>query len=391
MIGFKKVSGTVVRSTLRAVPATVPDTFLTHAETRSVSEERRHLPRLRFGFRCEQGDIAMKAMILREIAPIDAAPLALVDLPIPEPGPGEVRVAVRATAICRTDLHVIEGDLPRARLPVIPGHQIVGTVDALGPGCRLLRQGQRVGVAWLRGTCGQCGFCTSGRENLCEAAQFTGYHADGGYAECALVPEAFAYPIPDQFSDVDAAPLLCAGIIGYRSLERSRVPPGGTLALYGFGSSAHVVIQIARHRGCRVYVVTRGERHRQLAEEMGAEWVGEQAADMPVRVQSAIIFAPAGELIPPALEHLEKGGTLALAGIHMSGVPPLDYQRHLFYERDVRSVTCNTREDGRRLLAEAAEIPIRPHTTVYPLAEANRALQDLKGDRIRGTGVLHIG
>ena len=205
-------------------------------------------------------------------------------------------------------------------------------------------------------------------ENLCESARFTGYHADGGYAQYTVAPEAFVYPLPEAFRDVEAAPLLCAGIIGYRALKRSHLPPGGRLALYGFGSSAHVVIQIAQHRGCEVYVVTRGEKHRHLARDMGAVWVGENAAEMPVKVDSAIIFAPAGELVPAALEKLQKGGTLALAGIHMSPIPPLDYERYVFYERDIHAVTCNTREDGRDLLAEAAKIPIRPHTTVYPLA-----------------------
>jgi len=263
-------------------------------------------------------------------------------------------------------------------------------VDALGAGCRRFNVGERVGVAWLRGTCGKCEYCHSGRENLCEHTRFTGYHADGGYAEYAVVDGEFAYAIPRPFSDVEAAPLLCAGIIGYRALERSRLPPGGKLALFGFGSSAHVVIQIALHRGAEVYVVTRGEKHRRLAAEMGAAWVGQDTAAMPDKVHSAIIFAPAGELVLPALEMLRKGGTLALAGIHMSEIPALNYHRHVFFERDIRSVTCNTRQDGCGLLAEAAAIPIRPHTTVYPLAEANRALQDLKHDRISGTGVLVI-
>jgi len=333
----------------------------------------------------------MQAMLLKQIAPIDTSPLRLAELPVPEPGPWEVRVKVRCCAICRTDLHVIEGDLPQDKMPVVPGHQIVGTVDAVGESCGRLKTSERVGVAWLRRTCGACGFCAAGRENLCEGARFTGYHADGGYAEYALVPEAFAYPIPEAFRDVEAAPLLCAGIIGYAALRRASVPDGGKLALYGFGSSAHVVIQIALHRGCEVYVVTRGETHQKLARQMGAKWVGARAEEMPERVHSAIIFAPAGELVPPALEKLEKGGTLALAGIYMTPVPELDYERHLSHERDVRSVTCNTRDDGRNLLAEAAEIPIRPHTTEYPLADANRALQDLKGDRIDGTGVLVVG
>jgi propanol-preferring alcohol dehydrogenase len=285
-------------------------------------------------------------------------------------------------------LHVIEGDLRREKLPIVPGHQVVGEVDALGSRCQGLKPGQRVGVAWLRYTCGQCQYCQAGRENLCEDARFTGYHADGGFAQYAVVPEAFAYPIPEAFNDFDAAPLLCAGIIGYRALKRSQLPRGGTLGLYGFGSSAHVVIQIAQHRGSDVYVVTRGERHRELARRMGAVWVGENALHMPVKVDSAIIFAPAGELVPPALEALKKGGTLALAGIHMTPLPEMDYERYVFYERDIHSVTCNTREDGRQLLAEAAEIPIRPHTTQYALSDANRALQDLKNDKINGTGVL---
>lgn len=330
----------------------------------------------------------MKAMLLQQTAPIHSSPLVLAEVAIPEPEPGQVRLKIRASAICRTDLHVIEGDLPQEKLPVVPGHQIVGTIDAVGPGCRRLQPGQRVGVAWLRHTCGTCDFCTAGRENLCEKAQFTGYHADGGYAEYAVVPEDFAYLIPDNFGDVEAAPLLCAGIIGYRALRRAELPPGGRLALYGFGSSAHVVIQLAQHRGSDVYVVTRGERHRRLAREMGAVWVGERAEDMPAKVHSAIIFAPAGELVPPALAALEKGGTLALAGIHMSPIPEMDYHRYVFYERDIHSVTCNTRQDGRELLAEAAETSIRPHTTCYPLTEANRALQDLKSDQVAGTGVL---
>jgi propanol-preferring alcohol dehydrogenase len=332
----------------------------------------------------------MKAMLLEDIAPVDTSPLTLTELPDPQPGQGEVRLKVRCCAVCRTDLHVIEGELPRHTLPVIPGHQIVGVVDQLGPGCRRLKIGQRIGVAWLRYTCGQCPFCRAGRENLCESSRFTGYHAHGGYAEYATVPEDYAYALPDVFADVEATPLLCAGIIGYHALTRANLPPGGKLALYGFGSSAHVVIQIARHRGSEVYVVSRGEKHRELARQMGAAWVGERAEDMPVKVDSAIIFAPAGELIPPALTALQKGGTLALAGIYMTDVPVLNYEQHLFYERDVHSVTANTRQDGRELLAEAAEIPIRPHTTKYPLADANRALQDLIHDRINGTGVLMV-
>ena len=332
----------------------------------------------------------MKAMLLRETAPIDSSPLELADLPEPRPGPAEVRIRVRCCAICRTDLHVIEGELPRQKRPIVPGHQIIGEVDATGEACRRLRIGSRIGVAWLRHTCGTCAYCRSGRENLCEFSRFTGYHADGGYAEYAVVPEEYAYEIPEGFDDIDAAPLLCAGIVGYRALKRSELPDGGTLAIYGFGSSAHVIMQIAIHRGCRVYVVTRSERHRELARQMGAAWVGETAAEMPEKTDSAIIFAPAGELVPAALAALNKGGTLALAGIYMTPIPSMDYDTYVFYERNLRSVTANTREDGRELLAEAARIRLRPHTTRYALVDANRALQDLKHDRINGTGVLVI-
>lgn len=332
----------------------------------------------------------MKAMILAEPAPIESSPLGLRDVLIPEPRDGEVRIRVSCCAICRTDLHVIEGELPRQRMPVIPGHQVVGVVDRVGPGCRSLAPGTRVGIAWLRHTCGVCEYCATGRENLCVSPRFTGYHADGGYAEYAVVPEAFAYEIPEPFSDIDAAPLLCAGIIGYRALTRSQLPPGGTLTLFGFGSSAHVVIQVALHRGCRVLVVTRGEGHRRLALEMGADWAGETIEGIPALADSAIIFAPAGGLVPSALQVLKPGGTLSLAGIYMTEIPPLDYERHLFHEKNVHSVTANTRDDGRALLAEAARIPIRPHTTTYPLSDANRALQVLKADRLRGTGVLMV-
>jgi propanol-preferring alcohol dehydrogenase len=332
----------------------------------------------------------MRAMVLEKPASIDTSPLALREVAEPEPAAGEVRLKVACCAICRTDLHVIEGELPRQKLPVIPGHQIVGVVDRVGEGCSRLKVGRRVGVAWLRQTCGECRFCRGGRENLCPSQRFTGYHEDGGYAEHAVVDEDFAYEIPEVFSDVEAAPLLCAGIVGYRALKRSEIPDGGALGIYGFGSSAHVIMQIALHRGCEVYVVTRGEGHRRLAREMGAAWVGETARDLPVKVDSAIIFAPAGELVPQALTGLAKGGTLSLAGIYMTPIPAMDYEKHLFYERSIHSVTANTRRDGRELLAEAAEIPIRPHTTTYELAEANRALQDLKADRINGTGVLAV-
>jgi propanol-preferring alcohol dehydrogenase len=332
----------------------------------------------------------MKAMVLASNAAIETAPLKAADLPDPVPAAGQVRVKVRCCAICRTDLHVIEGELPPQKLPLVPGHQIVGTVDRRGENCRRLAVGQRVGIAWLRKTCGRCRFCTSGRENLCGEQEFTGYHADGGYAEYAVVAEDFAYVLPAGFGDVEAAPLLCAGIVGYRALKRSRVPEGGALAIYGFGSSAHVIMQIALHRGCRVYVVTRDPRHQALAAEMGAAWVGGRGEELPVAVDSAIVFAPAGELVPVALSKLDKGGTVALAGITMTPIPQMDYTQSLFYERDVRSVTANTRADGRELLELAAAIPLRPRTVRYRLEQANQALADLKADRIAGTGVLVV-
>jgi propanol-preferring alcohol dehydrogenase len=330
----------------------------------------------------------MRAMVLFDRSEIHTSPLKMTECPDPVPAAGEVRLKVRCCGICRTDLHVIEGELPPAKTPVIPGHQIVGVVDALGPGCTRLRVGQRIGVAWLRHTCGGCEFCGQRRENLCEAARFTGYHADGGFAELAVVPEEFAYELSGAFSDETAAPLLCAGIIGYRALQRSQLPRHGRLAIYGFGSSAHIVLQIAQSRGCEVFVVTRGKTHQHLAREMGSAWVGERAADMPVKVDSAIIFAPAGQLVPQALEALKKGGTLAIAGIYMTPIPSLDYEKAVFYERDIRSVTANTREDGRKLLVEAAAAGVQPRVTCYSLAEANVALQHLKDDRITGTGVL---
>ena len=332
----------------------------------------------------------MKAMRLRAIAPIEKSPLLLEDRPTPKPADDELLVRVRACGICRTDLHVIEGDLSQQTLPITPGHQVVGTVEEMGDGVVGFELGNRVGIAWLRRTCGRCVYCLRGNENLCESSRFTGYHADGGFAEYAVVPAAYAYRLPDSLDDLHAAPLLCAGIIGYRALSRADLPDGGTISLFGFGSSAHIVLQLARHRGCRVYVVTRGGKHQELAREMGAEWASGSIEGMPKKTDSAIIFAPAGDLVPDALEMLDKGGTLALAGIYMSDIPSMNYERHLFHEHNLRSVTANTREDGIGLLRESAAIPIRPRVTTYSLKEANRALQDLKADRINGSGVLLI-
>lgn len=329
-------------------------------------------------------------MVLESHAAIESAPLRYLEVPIPEPGEQEIRVKVSACGICRTDLHVIEGELPTQKLPLIPGHQIVGRVEKLGPRCQRFRIGDRVGIAWLRFTCGNCEFCNSGKENLCALSQYTGYHAHGGYAEYAVINENYVYKIPTAFSNEEAVPLLCAGIVGYRALQRSLLPNGGTLAIFGFGSSAHIIMQIALHRKCKVMVVTRGKNHQELARQMGAKWVGENAAALPQKVDSAIIFAPVGEMIPLALIHLKKGGTVSLAGIHMSEIPALNYAEHLFFERNIHSVTANTRQDGIEFLQEAALIPVRPHIKTYALAEANSALQDLKGDRIKGTGVLII-
>src|SRR5499433_980642 len=339
----------------------------------------------------ERGSIPpMRAMVLERQGAIEGSPLVSTSHPEPDPGPKELRVRVRACGACRTDLHVVEGDLRPRRLPVIPGHQVVGIVDALGAGATRFRIGDRVGIAWLRSTCGHCRFCLSARENLCEDSTYTGWTHDGGYAEQACVPEAFAYAIPPAFDDAEATPLLCAGIIGYRALRRSEVPRGGRLALYGFGSSAHVTLQVARHWGCPVYVSTRDAAHRRLALELGAAWAGGPNDAPPVRMDAAVVFAPAGELVPVALRNLEKGGTVALAGIHMSDVPAMAYEPHLFWEKSLRSVTANTRADGEALLAEAAAIPLRPRVTAYPLSDANRALRDVAADRVAGTAVLML-
>ncbi len=332
----------------------------------------------------------MKAMVLERTADVGTAPLQLRELPVPKPGPGEVLVHLTVCGICRTDLHVIEGELAGPALPLIPGHQAIGVVNQVGTGVSERTVGERVGIAWLQHTCGLCEFCTSGRENLCEHARFTGYQVDGGYAEHALVPAAFAYPIPPVFSDEEAAPLLCAGIIGYRALRLSGIQPGQRLGLYGFGASAHIAIQIARHWGCQVYVSSLKAEHQRLAHELGAAWVGGATDQPPDKLHSSIIFAPAGELVPPALRALERGGTLALAGIHMTPIPSLDYDREVFGERVIRSVTANTRQDGLDLLREAAAIPIKPHTLSFPLADANRALQELKAGQYSGAGVLVV-
>ncbi len=331
----------------------------------------------------------MKACLLRSIAHVETNPLVFTETSTPQPAPGEVLVRVRACAVCRTDLHVIEGELPPRKLPLIPGHQIVGVIERLGEGAHRFPPGTRVGIAWLHHTDQTCEYCRRGMENLCDNPSFTGYTVDGGYAEFAVAPEDWIYPIPEGFADEQAAPLLCAGIIGFRSLRLSEIKPGGRLGLYGFGAAAHVAIQVARHWGVEVYACTRDKRHQQLALELGAAWAGGTVEPPPVKLDSAIIFAPAGEIVPAALKALRKGGVLALGGIHMSPIPPLDYNL-LYQERVVHSVANNTRQDGNDFLRIAAEIPIKTQVQIYPLAEANRALNALKNDAIRGAAVLSI-
>ncbi|MGH9689670.1 MAG: zinc-dependent alcohol dehydrogenase family protein [Candidatus Acidiferrales bacterium] len=329
----------------------------------------------------------MKACVLRSPAPIEKNPLEFTDVPNPEPGRGQVLVRVKTCGVCRTDLHVIEGELPSRKSPVIPGHQIVGVVEKLGEDARRFWTGARVGIPWLHSTDQICEYCRSGMENLCDYPTFTGYTVDGGYAEYAVAPENFVYSLPEAFPDEQAAPLLCAGIIGFRCLRLSGIKRGGRLAFYGFGSAAHVAIQVARHWEVEVYACTRGEKHQQLARQLGAAWVGEAMAEPPVKLDAAIIFAPAGELVPPALKALRKGGVVVLGGIHMSAIPSIDYNL-LYQERVIRSVANNTRQDGEDFLRVAAEIPIRTQVTAFPLREANRALNDLKNDRINGSAVL---
>ncbi|MGH7896331.1 MAG: zinc-dependent alcohol dehydrogenase family protein [Candidatus Binatia bacterium] len=331
----------------------------------------------------------MKACQLRSPAPIEENPLECVEVADPEPRGGELRVRVTVCAVCRTDLHVVEGDLPPRRPRVIPGHQAVGIVDKLGPGVERFRLGDRVGIAWLHRSCGRCEYCRSGRENLCDDPGLTGYTVDGGYAELAVAAEDFVYRIPQAFGDLEAAPLLCAGIIGFRSLRLSRIGRGGRLGLYGFGAAAHVTIQVARHWGAEVYAFTRDPRHQRHAIELGAVWAGGSSEAPPAKLDAAVLFAPAGELVPAALAALKKGGTLAIGGIHMSAIPELDYSL-LYHERAVTSVTNNTRQDGEEFLRTAAEIPIRTEVESFPLAEANRALLAHKRGAVRGAAVLRI-
>jgi len=336
----------------------------------------------------EDGRATMRAWAVDVPGPIAVSPLRELERPVPAPGPGEVLVRVSACGVCRTDLHLAEGDLAPRRHLVVPGHEVVGTVERRGDGAARFEVGDRIGVPWLGRTCGDCRFCAAGRENLCTSPAFTGWDLDGGYAEFCVANEAFAYGIPAPFDDVTAAPLLCAGIIGYRALRRADLPPGGRLGIYGFGGSAHLAAQVALAEGARVHVLTRSPDARNLAEELGVASVGGSFDAPPEPLDAAILFAPVGTLVPVALEALDRGGTLAIAGIHLSDVPPLNYARHLFEERAVRSVTANTRQDGEAFLSIAARIGIKVHTVAYSMGDASTALADLAADRVTGAAVL---
>ena len=330
----------------------------------------------------------MNAWVVGRPGPIADGPLIYRRIPVPQPADGELLVRVEACGVCRTDLHVAEGDLAVHREQVIPGHEVVATVVGLGAGVSGRRVGDRVGVAWLRSTCGRCRYCLRGAENLCPESLYTGWDRDGGYAEYTTVPAAYAYRLPEGYDDVELAPLLCAGIIGYRALRRTDLPPGGRLGVYGFGGSAHLATQVALAGGATVHVLTRDQAARRLALDLGAASAGGAYDSPPEPLDAAILFAPVGDLVPVALRALDRGGVLAIAGIHLSDVPVLNYQRELFYEREIRSVTANTRADGEAFLRFAAEHRLHVRTHVYPLAGAQQALQDLKAGRFDGAAVL---
>ncbi|GII80054.1 alcohol dehydrogenase [Sphaerisporangium rufum] len=332
----------------------------------------------------------MTAWAVGDPGPMATGPLRRVRRPVPEPGPGEVLVEVEACAVCRTDLHLAEGDLAPRRPGTIPGHEAVGRVAGLGPGARLLRPGTRVGVAWLHSTCGRCRYCLRGAENLCPGSRYTGWDVDGGYAEYLVAREDFVYELPEDVPAERLAPLLCAGIIGYRALARADLPPGGRLGVYGFGASAHLAAQVAVAQGARVHVLTRSARARELALELGAASAGHAYDAPPEPLDAAVLFAPVGDLVPAALRALDRGGTLSVAGIHLTDIPALNYQEHLFYERTLRSVTANTRADGRAFLELAARHPLGVTTVPYPFDRADQALADLAADRVTGAAVLLV-
>jgi alcohol dehydrogenase, propanol-preferring len=331
----------------------------------------------------------MRAMVLDTQRAVEESPLSLRDVALPTPGPGQIRVRVSCCGVCHTDLHIVEGDLPLHKKPVVPGHQVVGTVDALGSGAKQFKEGERAGIVWLHSTDGSCQYCRSEHENLCDNARFTGYDVDGGYAEAVLVPEEFAYKLPQGFSDENAAPLLCAGVIGYRAFRLTGLQRGQRLGLYGFGASAHIVLQVARHLGCEVQVFTRAQAHRDLASRLGATLVGDARDAAPNSLDAAIMFAPAGSLVPESLRALRKGGIVAVAGITMSPIPQMDYGL-IYHERVLRSVANSTRQDARELLEIAAEIPVKTAVTMFLLEQANEAIAAMKHSRIEGAAVLRV-
>lgn len=331
----------------------------------------------------------MRAMVLRQQGPAEQHPLRLEDVPQPLPGAGEVRVRVSVCGVCHTDLHIVEGDIHPPKLPVVPGHQVVGRIDALGANVKTHREGDRVGIPWLYSTDGTCPYCRREQENLCEAARFTGFHVNGGYAEYVVVPAESAYPVPEAFTDLSAAPLLCAGVIGYRSYRMTGIRRGETIVLLGFGGSAHIVLQLAKHEGCTVYVITRSEGHQRLARELGAAWVGTAQENPPSLADAAIVFAPAGGLVLTALRAIRKGGTVALAGITMSDIPQMAYEL-IYHERVLRSVANSTHQDVREFLSLAAEVPIRTTVDEYPLEQANEAILAMKHSRMEGAAVLRV-
>jgi propanol-preferring alcohol dehydrogenase len=332
----------------------------------------------------------MRAWVVKKPGPMSSGPLELTERPVPEPGPGQLLVKVIACGVCRTDLHLVEGDLPPRHLRMTPGHEVVGQVVATGPGATRFRDGDRVGAAWLAGTDGTCRFCRRGDENLCPDSVYTGWDIHGGYAEYLTVADAFAHPLPGGFSDIELAPLLCAGIIGYRALRRAEVPPGGTLGIWGFGGSAHLAAQIALAEGAEIHVFTRSPADRELARSLGAASVQNSFDPSPVPLDSAILFAPVGNIVPPALAALDRGGTLAIAGIYLTDIPPLNYEQHLFQERNLRSVTSNTRGDAQEFLTLAQRLRIKVTTTPYRFDQADQALADLEADRFNGAAVLHM-
>ncbi|MET0741444.1 MAG: zinc-dependent alcohol dehydrogenase family protein [Candidatus Nanopelagicales bacterium] len=333
----------------------------------------------------------MQVWAVRRPGPAHLQPMDLEQRAIPRPGRGEVLVEVAACAVCRTDLHLAEGDLSPRRPGVVPGHEVVGRIVDVGAGVAPTRAGERVGIGWLRRTCGHCARCLSGSENLCHDSLYTGWDADGGFAHYAVAPDDFVHVLPPGYTDVEAAPLLCAGIIGWRALRRAQLPERGRLGLYGFGAAAHLTMQVAISEGHRVHVMTRGANARALATALGAASVGDPTARPPEPLDAAIIFAPAGELVPPAMEALDDAGTVVCAGIHMSAIPALDYTRHVFRERQLRSVTANTRSDARDFLAAVSRSRVQVRTTVYAFADAARALEDLAADRLDGVAVLDVG